>query len=310
MQIERQEVRVFSAVVEANGFGRAAEQLGISQSAVSQAIAKLEHKVGTQLLVREHRPKLTEAGVRFLKFTQNVINAEQSALEDIHALKSGALSSLSLAMSSWVNRVYGEALLLQFCDQNPLTRLQLEVVPSREIIYGVDEGRWELGFGPFQHRMPGHFTTQRFFTERRLLVVHESHPAFDELMRDPAAAVPQNPLLTSYLDDAAKRPGLERMRNQFSAVWEVSHLGLRLALAKSGKGITYLSDKLLYPDAHPSIAIGANDQLPPIDGFVPITGLAISEIPRDVGLYYKTDSPLSEGARRFIGIVQRAFAAS
>lgn len=291
---------MFSAVVEANGFGRAAEQLGVSQSAVSQAIAKLEHKIGTQLLVRNNQPKLTEAGVRFLKFTQNVINAEQTTLEDIHALKSGSLSTLSLAMSSMVNRIYGEDLLLQFCDQNPLTRLQLEVVPSREIISGIDEGRWELGFGPFQHRMPGHFTTQTFFTEQRLLVAHQNHPAFDNLMANPAATVAQIPLLTSYLDDAAKRPGLERMRNQFSAVWEVSHLGLRLALAKSGKGITYLSDRLLHPGQH-------NERHPPIDGFVPIEGLDISVIPREVGLYYKTDSPLSEGARRFIGIVQRAF---
>ena len=303
---------MFSAVVEANGFGRAAEQLGISQPAVSQAIAKLEHKVGTALLVRNSTPKLTEAGVRFLKFTQSVINAEQSALEDIHALKAGSLSTLSLAMSSMVNRIYGEQLLLQFCDQNPLTRLQLEVVPSREIIYGVDEGRWELGFGPFQHRMPGHFTTQKFFTEQRLLVAHENHADFSALMTQPAATVPSVPLLTSYLDDAAKRPGLERMRNQFSAVWEVSHLGLRLALAKSGKGITYLSDKLLTPTQETQTKANAAGQsstgeFPQITGFAPISGLDISVIPRDVGLYYKTDSPLSEGARRFIGIVQRRF---
>ena len=52
MQIERQEIRVFAAVVEQGGFGRAAETLDVSQSAVSQAIANLEHKLDSPLLLR------------------------------------------------------------------------------------------------------------------------------------------------------------------------------------------------------------------------------------------------------------------
>jgi DNA-binding transcriptional LysR family regulator len=45
MQIERNEIRTFSAVIEEGGFGRAAERLNVSQSAVSQTIANLEHKL-------------------------------------------------------------------------------------------------------------------------------------------------------------------------------------------------------------------------------------------------------------------------
>jgi len=290
-QIERQEIRVFAAVMDARGFGRAAEQLGISQSAVSQSIARLEHKLGTVLLVRNTQPELTEAGLRFMKFARTVINEEASTLEDLAALGSGALSTLNLAMNSMVNRIYGHELLLQFCDDNPLTRLKLDVTPSRDIIYGVDDGRWELGFGPFLHRMPGHFNTQAFFTEERTLTVHSDHPLAPQLLAKPAQALGQVPLLTSYLDDAAKRGGIERLRNQFASVWEISNLELRLALAASGKGIVYLSNHLL-------------DEL---EGFVPIEGLDISVIQREVGLFYKKDAALSEGAKRFIGICQRRF---
>jgi hypothetical protein len=52
MQVERHEIRVLSAVIEEGGFSRAAERLNVSQSAVSQAIANLEHKLNTALLVR------------------------------------------------------------------------------------------------------------------------------------------------------------------------------------------------------------------------------------------------------------------
>ena len=155
MQIERNEIRVFSAVVEEGGFSRAAERLNVSQSAVSQTIANLEHKLNAPLLLRGRKPTLTEAGIRLHSYAQNVIHEEALALEDIQQIKTGALSTLNLAMSSVINRFHGTQLMLEFCERNPLTRLKLDVAPSREIVAGVDEGRWELGFGPFQQQMPG-----------------------------------------------------------------------------------------------------------------------------------------------------------
>ncbi len=293
MQIERHEIRIFSAVVEEGGFSRAAERLHISQSAVSQAVANLEHKLDTQLLRRKGRPSLTEAGKRLFSFAQTVINEEQLALADIQSIRSGALSTLNLAMNSVVNRLYGRVLLLEFCERNPLTRLKLAVAPSREIIYGVDEDRWELGFGPFQAQMPGYFVTRPFFSEERALVVHESHPRFDAMMADPEAELSKITLLTSYLDDASKRRGQEqRLRNQFAGVWEISNLGLRLALAEEGKGVTYLSNRLLET----------------LRGFHRIPGLEISSFERQVGLYYKDHHALSEGAKRFLAICERHFA--
>lgn len=293
MQIERNEIRVFAAVVEEGGFSRAAERLHISQSAVSQAVANLEHKLDTTLLLRKGRPRLTEAGKRLLSFAQTLMNEEQRALADIQRIRTGALSTLNLAMNSVVSGVHGRALMLEFCERNPLTRLKLDVAPSREIIYGVDEDRWELGFGPFQHNMPGHFVLTPFFTEARRLVVHEHHPSFEALRDDPENELPRVTLLTSYLDDATRRAGQEqRLRNQFASVWEVSNLELRLALAEAGKGVTYLS----------------NLWLERVDGFHAIDGLDISSFEREVGLYYKGHRALSEGARRFIAICEAYFA--
>jgi DNA-binding transcriptional LysR family regulator len=69
-------------------------------------------------------------------------------------------------------------------------------------------------------------------------------------------------------------------------------LELRLALCEAGKGVSYLSERLL-------------SELP---GFFQIQGLEISMFEREVGLYYKKHKALSEGAKRFIGICQRQFA--
>jgi DNA-binding transcriptional LysR family regulator len=302
MQIERNEVRAFVAVIEEGGFSRAAERLNLSQSAVSQTIANLEHKLGTALLARGRGAAPTEAGIRFLRFAQSMIHEERSALEDIQQIKSGALSTLNLAMNSMVNRFHGRDLMLEFCRRNPLTRLKLDVAPSREIITGVDEDRWELGFGPFQHRMPGHFEARPYLEEERVLVVHRAHPQFDALVSHPEKALSKVPLITSYLDEATRRPaaaragatgGLERLRDLFSSVWEVSHLDLRLALAEAGMGVTFVSDRLLAELA----------------GFERIRAVNFGTIHRKVGLYYKKHRPLSEGAKRFVAICEAKFGA-
>lgn len=292
MQIERHEIRIFAAVVEEDGFSRAAEKLDVSQSAVSQAIANLEHKLDCQLLIRGRKLSLTESGKRLFSFSRLVINEESLALDDLQRIRAGALSTLNLAMSSSVNRFHGERLLLEFCEKNPLTRLKLDVAPSREMVYGVDEGRWELAFGPFQSRMPGHLELLPLFGETRYLVVHEHHPDYRRLLADPAASIGEQTLLTSFLDDPDKRPGgSQRIRDQVQDVWEVSHLELRLALCAAGKGITFLPDRLLAD----------------LEGFHAIGGLEFSSLEREVGLYYKKHEALSEGAKRFIGICQRAF---
>ena len=287
MQIERHEIRCFQAVIDAGGFSRAAERLDLSQSAVSQAIANLEHRLGTVLLRRGNPPQLTEAGIRMLRFAETVLNEERETLADIAQIKSGARSTLSLALSPATNARYGVTLLKDFSERNPLTRFKVVVAPSREIVYGVSDGRWELGFGPFQHSMPEYFAFHPCFAEIRRLMIAVDHPRRgEELRRDPHAVLRTLPLVTSYLDDLARRPAGDRLRNAFASVWEVSHMELRLALVAEGKGVTYVSDLVT----------------PPPLGLAPIEGLPFSSIERQVGVYYLKHHPLSQAGVRFLAL--------
>jgi DNA-binding transcriptional LysR family regulator len=59
-------IGVLAAVVEARSFVRAGEVLGLTQSGVSRAVAKLEERVGVRLFQRNARAvTLTEEGRRF-----------------------------------------------------------------------------------------------------------------------------------------------------------------------------------------------------------------------------------------------------
>jgi LysR family transcriptional regulator, hydrogen peroxide-inducible genes activator len=286
MHFERNELRCFHAVIDAGGFSRAAERLDLSQSAVSQTIANLEHRLGASLLHRGSPPRPTEAGIRLLRFAETMLNEERETLADITQIKSGALSTLSLALSPAANSHIGIALLKEFCERNPLTRLKVVVAPSREIVHGVAEGRWELGFGPFHHTMPAHFTLHPCFPETRRLMIARNHPALAALRRDAVGTMRGLPLVTSYLDDTARRSNGARLRDVFGSVWEVSHMELRLALVADGKGVTYVSD-LLTP---------APPQL------VPVEGLPYSNIERQVGAYCLKHQPPSQAGTRFLAL--------
>jgi DNA-binding transcriptional LysR family regulator len=286
MAIERNELRCFHAVIEAGGFSRAAERLDLSQSAVSQTVANLEHRLGTTLLRRGNPPQPTEAGIRLLRFAEASLNEERETLADISQIKSGALSTLSLALSPAANSRLGVALLKEFCERNPLTRLKVVVAPSREIVYGVAEGRWELGFGPFHHTMPAHFALHPCFSETRRLMIARDHPARTALVRDPVGTMRGLPLLTSFLDDSARRSTGERLRDAFGSVWEVSHMELRLALVAEGKGVTYVSDLLT--------------NVPP--ELIHVEGLPYSSIDRQVGGYALKHQPMSQAGTRFLAL--------
>jgi LysR family transcriptional regulator, hydrogen peroxide-inducible genes activator len=286
MQIERNELRCFQAVIEAGGFSRAAERLDLSQSAVSQTIANLEHRLGTSLLRRGNPPQPTEAGIRLLRFAETMLNEEQETLADISHIKSGALSTLSLALSPAANSRIGVELLKEFCERNPLTRLKVVVAPSREIVQGVGEGRWELGFGPFHHNMPAHFALHPCFPETRRLMIARDHPARTALSRDPLGAMRELPLVTSYLGETGRRSTGERLRDAFGSVWEVSHMELRLALVADGKGVTYVSDLLSVVPSQ----------------LVPVEGLPYSSIDRQVGAYGLKHQPTSQAGTRFLAL--------
>jgi LysR family transcriptional regulator, hydrogen peroxide-inducible genes activator len=281
-------LRCFHAVIEAGGFSRAAERLDLSQSAVSQTIANLEHRLGTRLLRRGNPPQPTEAGIRLLRFAETTLNEEREALADIGQIKSGALSTLSLALSPSANSRMGVALLKEFCERNPLTRLKIVVAPSREIVHGVGEGRWELGFGPFHHNMPAHFALRPCFSETRRLMIARDHPARGALAHNAVGTMRELPLLTSFLDDSTRRPTGERLRDAFGSVWEVSHMELRLALVADGKGVTYVSDLVM--------------SVPP--QLVPVDGLPYSNIDRQVGAYHLKHQPLSQAGMRFLALCQ------
>ncbi len=115
-----------AAVVEQGGFERAAQLLGLSQSAVSQRIKLLEARVGQPVLVRAMPPAPTEIGRRLLNHVQQVRLLERDLQGQVPALDDGGLPErLRIALNAdslatWWARALGD-----FCAEH---RLLLDLV--------------------------------------------------------------------------------------------------------------------------------------------------------------------------------------
>ena len=103
MRLEIAELRTFQAVIETDGFKSAAEQLHISQSAVSQAIANLEAKLELPLIERGKPLVLTDAGRRVLDHANQVLREEAQTLDDLARIKRGRHQLLNLGLSASIN---------------------------------------------------------------------------------------------------------------------------------------------------------------------------------------------------------------
>ena len=288
VHIETNDIRVFKAVWDENGFKRAADKLFVTQSAVSQTIANLEDKLETKLFERNPL-KLTETGIRLLNYAESVLAEEETVLDDIRNIRHGILATLSVALSGTVAELHGDDLLKAYIDTSPLTRVKLNVMPSRQIITAVSSDLWELGFGPFQQNMPDVFETLPLFTDERILMIAAEHPSLTAVREGNLTDVP---LIVSHLDDPDLRPAIDKLRNNFGSIWEISDLRLRLSMIRTGRGMSYLDSKL----------VAAMPELVPVDN------VAFARIPLTFGLFHRKRKQLSTGARQFIDVCQSHFA--
>lgn len=96
--LELRELRYFAAAARTGNIGRAAQDLGVTASAISQQLRKLEDTVGTPLLIRHGRGvTATPAGARLLQRIDSVLRLLNAPLEqDAQPAQHGGTIALSL----------------------------------------------------------------------------------------------------------------------------------------------------------------------------------------------------------------------
>ncbi|AZM92663.1 LysR family transcriptional regulator [Streptomyces sp. W1SF4] len=142
--MELRQLRYFVAVADTGGFGRAAESLGIVQSAVSTQIGRLERQFGVALFDRgTRRTVLTGLGEALLPQARAVLEAADRTRALAAALADGNAGLLRLGP---VRGPRTARLLHRLADQTGAFRVTLRHVPAAERLRLLRDGELDAAF--------------------------------------------------------------------------------------------------------------------------------------------------------------------
>jgi DNA-binding transcriptional LysR family regulator len=134
---------IFVAVAEARGFRAAGDRLDISGSAVSQALRKLEQRLGVALVQRTTRSvRLTEAGERLYAAVRPALDEVRAAVAAVGELADRPRGMLRLHVASAAERFLTGPVLEGYLTGYPEVRLDLTVSdePADIVAEGYDAG--------------------------------------------------------------------------------------------------------------------------------------------------------------------------
>ncbi len=99
MHIEFRHLRTIKAIHECGGLARAADQLNITQSALSHQIKGLEDQAGVELFLRRSKPmKLSAAGLRLLRLAEQILPQVEAMQDEFSSLRDGRTGRMHIAI--------------------------------------------------------------------------------------------------------------------------------------------------------------------------------------------------------------------
>lgn len=137
-------LRTFIEIAKTRHFGNAADNLYLTQSAVSSRVKQLEAIVGVELFSRQRNNiLLTSAGERLLPHAENVLAAWQLALQDV-GMPSSQNSQLTIGGTSNLWDTFLQSLLPSLAGQFPNLYIRTEINTPQQLTRALLSGRVDI----------------------------------------------------------------------------------------------------------------------------------------------------------------------
>jgi DNA-binding transcriptional LysR family regulator len=291
--VELRHLAALQALAEEGSFGRAAQRLGYTQSAISQQIATLERIVGERLVERPGGPRpvtLTEAGRLLLRHAESIIARLQAAQADLAALSAGEAGSLRVGTFQSVGAKLLPEVMRRFSRAWPDVEIELrESHSDDELALAVERGDLDLAF----LQLPvdnASLETIEILRDPYVLVTPVDSPLAVRAKAPTLREIVEQPLIgfrqcrsTQILNDQLRTTGHEPR-----FVFRSDDNGTVQGLAGAGVGVAIV----------PRLTVNVDDDS------VAIVELGSKIAPRLIGIAWHADRYHSPAARAFLETAQ------
>lgn len=144
IHITMRQLQVFESVARHLSFTRAAEELHLTQPAVSMQVKQLESMIELPLFEQMGKKvHLTEAGHAMVRHSRTMMSHLSEIERDINSLKGVEGGQLKICIASTVN-YFATRLLSSFCEQYKKVHISLEVINREELIRRLEANEPDL----------------------------------------------------------------------------------------------------------------------------------------------------------------------
>src|SRR5262245_54265803 len=182
-RLRLRDLRVFFAVAQYGSMAKAAVQLRVSQPAVSQVIAELEHAVGAPLLDRGRRGvNLTVFGSTLHKYAKAAFDELRQGVRQIEFLSDTTAGELRIGCPESISAGFLVRIVELLSDRYPRMKLSVQqlVTPSLEIPQlekrEVDLVLARLWPSPAEHRLKSAVKVEVLLNDGFSIAVERRHP--------------------------------------------------------------------------------------------------------------------------------------
>jgi molybdate transport repressor ModE-like protein len=287
--LELRHLVALKAVAETGTFGRAARELGYTQSAISQQIATLERIVGQRLLERPGGPRpvsLTEAGALLLRHSDAIAARLQAAQADLAALEAGEAGPLRVGTYQSVSAKLLPNLLREL--HRELSKVEIRLTESAddfELLTLVERGTLDLCFVALPIR-PGPFEVTELLRDPHVVIAQADSPlgarkrapSLRELAELPRISY-QSCRITQGVEEQLRQGGREA-----NIVFRSDDNGTVQALVAAGVGVAVV----------PRLTVDERDRA------ITVLELGDRVPPRVIGIAWHRDRLRTQAAEAFV----------
>lgn len=257
--IETSQLQTLVAVANARSFSKAAEQLGVTQSAISQSIKNLESKLEVKIFKRSGKfVVLTPEGERLYLLGQQFLSQLEETLDHLREEKDEMSGKVRIGTLTGIGKTWLAREIVDFARENPQLQLHVRMGHQEDLLTDFELNKLDILIMP-EDDLPASGEREFFLEEKSTLVIpigmkgefENKKLSLAALEKIPTILFEQNDHLfmkwcRSKFSSTPKKLNVRFAVNSHGHMLQAVHLGLGVAVVPNHVlNRSYFKDKIL-----------------------------------------------------------------